>query len=246
MSRTIYSELPALRRYGALLLGSKERADDHIEERLSDAVSSVDVDDLDPYELFHSGPLPGSELKPEDFSRADHHLLRTLHKLAVDDRARLLLAVTANLEIAHIGSIFSETVQTAAARLARARMLMEASHRNRLCMIVEDDVIAMRHLQAELTEEHVGIAGTAKNRTDAFGLVDRLQPDIALIDLALPEGATAGADIAERLRRRFATKIIFVTAFAKIAKELATPSDMIVPKPWSAGSLKHAISVATA
>ena len=112
-------------------------------------------------------------------------------------------------------------------------------------MIVEDDLIAMRDLQAELIEEEVGIAGTAKNHADALSLTGRLRPDIALIDLALPEGATAGADIAERLRKRFATKIIFVTAFARKAKELAGPSDMIVPKPWTSGSLRHAISVAT-
>ena len=246
MSMTTLSQLPALRRYGALLLGSKRIADDHLERLLIGDAIEDGVRGADPYAVFHATPLPTPDLSLDDFARADHHLLVALHKLAPFDRALLLLTTTASLGHERVAGILGGTAADIRSRLARARSLIEASCRNRLCMIVEDDLIAMRDLQAELAQERMGIAGMAKNRTEALGLAEDMRPDIALIDLALPEGATAGADVAERLRERSATRIIFVTAFTKIAKGLAGPKDMIVPKPWSTGSLKQAIASATA
>ena len=245
MSMITESQLPALRRYGALLLGSKRCADDHL-ERLLINVSLEDGDgDLDPYAIFHAASLPAPDFRLDEFARADHRLLVALHKLAPFDRALLLLTTTASLGHERVAGILGGTAASIRAKLARARSLIDASYQNRLCMIVEDDLIAMRDLQAQLAQERMGVAGMAKNRTEAFGLAEDMRPDIALIDLALPEGATAGADVAERLRRRSATRIIFVTAFTKIAKGLAGPKDMIVPKPWSTGSLKQAIATAT-
>ena len=245
MSMMTLSQLPALRRYGALLLGSKRRADDHLERLLVDGAIEDGARGADPYSVFHAASLPAPDLCLDDFARADHHLLVALHKLALFDRALLLLATTASLGHERVAGILGGTADSILAKLARARSLIDASYRNRLCMIVEDDLIAMRDLQAELAQERMGVAGLAKNRTEALGLAEDMRPDIALIDLALPEGATAGADVAERLRERSATRIIFVTAFAKIAKGLAGPKDMIVPKPWSTGSLKQAIASAT-
>ena len=239
-------QLRALRRYGALLLGSKERADDHLERVLLAVAPRGGGCDDDPYQLFHALPLPAQSLKFDDFAGDDHRLLRALYKLPLSDRALLLLNGVADLGCERVAAILDCRVVDIAPRLARARALMRAGYRNRLCVIVEDDLIALRDLQAEVTQEDLGVAGTAKNRSEAFGLTERVRPDVAIIDLALPEGATAGADVAERLRDHFDTRIIFVTAFAKIAKDLARSDDMIVPKPWTSGSLKQAVAVATA
>lgn len=246
MSIMTLSQLPALRRYGALLLGSKRRADDHLERLLVGSAITDDLRDADPYAVFHAASLPAPDLSLDDFARVDHNLLVALHKLAPFDRALLLLTTAASLGHERVAAILGGTKADIRTKLARARSLMDASYKNRLCMIVEDDLIAMRDLQAELAQERVGVAGMAKNRTEALGLAEDMRPDIAIIDLALPEGATAGADVAERLRQRSATRIIFVTAFAKIARGLAGPRDMIVPKPWSTGSLKQAIAGAIA
>ncbi|MEZ5933541.1 MAG: response regulator [Alphaproteobacteria bacterium] len=242
MTMALQSEIPALRRYGALLLGSKQRADDHLERMLAEVTDGGD----DLYRIFHRHPFPGSELRLDDFVKTDHRLLAALHKLAPDDRALLLLTTSAGFGCERVAGILGRPLNDVPARLMRARALMQASCQNRLCMIVEDDLITLRHLQAELTDQKLGVAGTAKNRTEAFGLSDQVRPDIAIIDLALPEGATAGADVAERLRDRFATRIIYVTAFAKIAKDLARSGDRIVPKPWASGLLKQAVRMATA
>jgi CheY-like chemotaxis protein len=242
MTMTLQSEIPALRRYGALLIGSKRRADDHLECVLDEIETGAD----DPYRLFHTKPLPGAELKLDDFASSDHRLLVALHKLAAEDRALLLLSAMAKVGCERVAAILGRSPSDIPGRMMRARSLVESSRQNRLCMIVEDDLITLRDLQAEVTEHQLGVAGTAKNRTEAFGLTDQVRPDIAIIDLALPEGATAGADVAERLRERFATRIIYVTAFAKLAKDLARTGDRIVPKPWASGSLKQAITMATA
>ena len=247
MSRNLEFQLPALRRYGALLLGSKERADDHLESVLVDVSPSGGDGAEDLYRMFHGSTLPkAADLKLDDFGKTDHQLLLALHKLPFDDRALLLLSGMADLGYERVTAILGIRTADVAPRLARARALMQAGYQNRLCVIVEDDLIAMRDLQAEVAQEKLGVAATAKNRNEAFDILERVRPDIALIDLALPEGSTAGADVAERLRSRFATRIIYVTAFARIAKELARSDDMIVPKPWSSGSLKRAIASAAA
>ncbi|NJO37830.1 MAG: response regulator [Rhizobiales bacterium] len=242
MTMILPSEIAALRRYGALLIGSKQRADDHLECVLGAVENSAD----DLYRLFHAVPLPGAELRLDDFAASDHRLLVALHKLAADDRALLLLTAMAGLGCDRVAAILGRIVSNVPARLMRACSLMQASCRNRLCMIVEDDRITLRDLQAEVTDRQLGVAGIARSRTEAFELTDQIRPDIAFIDLALPEGATAGADIAEHLRDRFATRIVFVTAFAGLAKALMRSGDMIVPKPWASGSLRQAISTATA
>lgn len=246
MSSHVKAELAALRRYGALLIGSKTLADDHLERALSTAEVRADDRARDLYRLFHTTPPSRSELQLDEFESADHQLLQALHKLSFEDRALLLLTGMAQLERDRVAAIFDCSVFDVSQRLARARSLMIAGYQNRLCVIVEDDLITMRDLRAELAEGRLGIAGTAKNRREAFNLSEQLRPDIAFIDLALPEGATAGADVAERLRDRYGPRIVFVTAFAKLAKELARSGDMIVPKPWSAGLLKNVIARAIA
>lgn len=250
MTTNLESELPAIRRYGSLLLGSKQKADDHLTHILSDRpnVDGGNGSDrrwADLYHLFHSYPLPRADLEIEDFREADQRMLQSLHKLPMYDRALLLLTSTAALNRNRIAALLGFDREDFPARLMKVRALLHASYRNRLCIIVEDDLIAMRDLQAEMIQAQLGVAGIAKNQTEALGLTDSIRPDIAFIDLALPEGATAGADIALRLRERCATRIVFVTAFAKLAKALAGPLDMILPKPWSARSMRLAIASAT-
>jgi hypothetical protein len=247
----IAANLPRLRRYGALLLGSKALADQRIEAALACAPAGrwgrFSGDPCTLYQAFHDqlATLPELKLQRDDFMRRDHRMVVTLHKLSLFDRALLLLTSIEDFTLPELGVILSVPDRDLDLRLARARSLLEAGYHNRLCFIVEDDLIAMRDLQAEVTMSRLGVAALAKNRTEAFNLADQVKPDIGIIDLALPEGATAGAEVAKRLRERFATKIIFVTAFGKIAHELADPRDAIVTKPWSPASLKQAIAMAT-
>lgn len=248
---TIERQLPALRRYGALLMGSKQAADDRIELILktmpSTAWRQLADDRTLLYEIFHGtcSSLDKSALQPADFTPQDRRVVTALHKLSLTTRSLLLLTNDGDsFDNQRLASILGLTAHDMPTRLMRARSALQAALENRLCVIVEDDLIAMHDLQAEISGKGFHVAGTAKNRAEAYELADELKPDIGIIDLALPEGATAGAEIADHLRHRFASKIIYVTAFAKIARDIAGPGDKIVSKPWSPTSLTQAMNAA--
>ena len=246
--KMIEGQLPGLRRYGALLLGSKDAADDRIEAILNGLPSSawrqIAADRTLLLEIFQDtcSTMRMPVLQSADFCERDRNLLVGLHKLNLTTRS-LLLLTTVGESFSHdrMATVLGLPVRDMPAKIMRARSHLAAALQNRLCVIVEDDLIAMRDLQAEVTNRGFCVAGTAKNQREAYGLADEMKPDIGIIDLALPEGAVAGAEFAERLRDRFASKIIFVTAFAKIAKEMAAPGDKIVSKPWSPASLNQAM-----
>jgi hypothetical protein len=249
---TIERQLPSLRRFGALLIGSKKAADDRIELILSNlpstALSRLADDRTVLFEIFHGtcSSQAAPIIQPSGFSENDRRLVAALHKLSLATRGLLLLATTEGFSHERMATILGLPAHEMPVRIMKARSQLAAALQNRLCVIVEDDMIALRDLQAEVTSKGFCVVGTAKNQGEAYGLADQMRPDIGFIDLALPEGATAGADSAERLRERFASKIIFVTAFSKLAKEIAGPGDMIVSKPWSPTSLNKAMSAVTA
>lgn len=76
-------------------------------------------------------------------------------------------------------------------------------------LIVEDDRACAEHLAAFLEEEGFGTA-TAFTRGEALELIGRENFDLALVDLALPDGS--GYPICSALRRRNETPVIFLTA----------------------------------
>ena len=248
-TKMIERQLPDLRRYGALLLGSKGAADDRIEAILNGlppmAWRQIAADRTLLLEIFQDtcSSMNMPALQPADFTERDRSLLIGLHKLNLTTRSLLLLTTAGEgFSNDRMATILGLAVHDMPAKIMRARTNLAAALRNRLCVIVEDDLIAMRDLQAEVTNRGFCVAGTAKNQREAYGLADEMKPDIGIIDLALPEGAVAGAEVAERLRERFASKIIFVTAFAKMAKDIAAPGDKIVSKPWSPTSLNQAMA----
>lgn len=244
--------LRRLRRHGALLLGSKAAADKRIGQTLTE-LPGVSLERMQNeikvlFWGFHQldPSLAANDLISEDFAKADQAMVSALHKISMTDRALLLLRVTEGFDDSATAFILGLPILEVKTRVARARMLLQASLVGRLCMIVEDDLIAMRDLQAEVVQGGLSIGGAAKNLTEAIGLVDQIRPDIGIIDLALPEGTLAGAEIATRLRERFGSRIVFVTAFEKQARDIAKPDDSIVSKPWSRATLSKAIAGAAA
>ncbi len=244
--------LRRLRRHGALLLGSKAAADSRIVQTLNDLPGVSLERMLDEIKVlfwaFHQlDPSPAAgDLISEDFAEADQAMVSALHKISMTDRALLLLRITEGFDDSAAAFILDLPILEVKTRIARARMLLQASLAGRLCMIVEDDLIAMRDLQAEVAQGGLSVGGVAKSLTEAYDLSDQIRPDIGIIDLALPEGVLAGAQIAERLKKRFGSRIVFVTAFDRLAKDIAQPGDCIVSKPWSRATLNRAIAGAAA
>jgi len=111
-------------------------------------------------------------------------------------------------------------------------------------LVVEDEGAISEPLADHLTREgfDAEVAGTIAMATQAF---DRLQPDVVLLDVMLPDGD--GRDLCRELRRRSDVPIIMLTARGEeidriVGLELG--ADDYVVKPFSAGELvarMHAI-----
>jgi len=113
-------------------------------------------------------------------------------------------------------------------------------------LVVEDDAIAARDLQATL--EHLGYDVAAWSATGSEGLVlaRRLRPDLGLVDIGLP-GKMDGVDLATALREELDIPVVFVTAHSDsvtVTRARAAGCYGFVSKPFSEQSLGIAIAIA--
>src|SRR5690242_8929364 len=80
-------------------------------------------------------------------------------------------------------------------------------------LIIDDHEMVREGLKAMLvTEPDFCIVGDAANGEQALALVDRLNPDIALLDIRLPD--TSGIEVCRVINERFPkTSVIILTTF---------------------------------
>ena len=88
---------------------------------------------------------------------------------------------------------------------------------NSLRVIIADDERPARSFLASTLRSFEGIAliGEASNGAEAIELITRLTPDLALLDLQMPE--IDGLEVVRRLRNRPLPLIAFVTAYDQYA-----------------------------
>ncbi|WP_109355772.1 LytTR family DNA-binding domain-containing protein [Sphingorhabdus sp. EL138] len=86
-------------------------------------------------------------------------------------------------------------------------------------LIVDDEPLAIERLQLLCArQEHINLVGTASDGEAAIRLTEQLEPDLLLLDIAMP-GMT-GLEVAQNLSGlQKKPAIIFVTAFDKFAVE---------------------------
>jgi DNA-binding NarL/FixJ family response regulator len=65
------------------------------------------------------------------------------------------------------------------------------------CVIVDDNRAVLSAASELLEREGISVVGVAASGDEALGLVDRLEPDVVLIDIDL--GPESGFDLARRL-----------------------------------------------
>lgn len=83
-------------------------------------------------------------------------------------------------------------------------------------LIADDERPARRFLVAALQRlGGVDVVGEAATSEEASALIDALKPDLALIDLNMPEGG--GLQVAQRMQQRSPSAIAFVTAYDEFA-----------------------------
>lgn len=86
-------------------------------------------------------------------------------------------------------------------------------------LIVDDEPLAIERLQLLCArQEHINLVGTASDGEAAIRLAHQLEPDLLLLDIAMP--GMDGLEVAKKLSElEKSPAIIFVTAFDKFAVE---------------------------
>lgn len=83
-------------------------------------------------------------------------------------------------------------------------------------LLVDDEPLAIERLQILCAGLDVSLVGSAGDAAAALRLIDALEPDLVLLDIAMP--GLSGMELADRLRRRPRPPlIVFVTAFDAFA-----------------------------
>ncbi|HEY9091317.1 LytTR family DNA-binding domain-containing protein [Parasphingorhabdus sp.] len=86
-------------------------------------------------------------------------------------------------------------------------------------LIVDDEPLAIERLQLLCArQEYINLVGTASDGEAALRLAEQLEPDLLLLDIAMP--GMDGLEVAKKLASlSLSPAIIFVTAFDKFAVE---------------------------
>ena len=144
------------------------------------------------------------------------------------------------------GSMFTIRLPLAKPTVAR---LAGASERVRTVVIVEDQADARRML--EILLESMGVrVFTAENGKDGAALIERIQPDIALVDLGLP--VMNGYELARLIRRPGADSTVKLVALsgygqdADIQAALDAGFDEHITKPPDPQRLERLVGIAPA
>lgn len=80
---------------------------------------------------------------------------------------------------------------------------------NTSIIIADDHPLVLKGLQDFLTEKGYNIVDSATNGKDAYKLIIKHQPDIAILDIQMPQ--LSGIEIAKLCYNRLNTKIILIT-----------------------------------
>jgi DNA-binding response OmpR family regulator len=113
-------------------------------------------------------------------------------------------------------------------------------------LIVEDEGLIALDLKMELERAGFTVAMIADNAAEALLSVERLRPNLVLMDIRL-RGAQDGIETADLIRRKFRIPVMFVTAFADretiFRARITGPFDFIV-KPFHGVDFRDRIETA--
>lgn len=118
--------------------------------------------------------------------------------------------------------------------------------KNARVLIVEDEAIVARDLRMRLTRLGYTVVETTGRGETALEMVERLQPQIVLMDICL-QGEMDGVQAAEIIRSRFQLPVVFVTAHADEAtleRACVTEPFGYILKPFEERDLLTSIEMA--
>ena len=112
--------------------------------------------------------------------------------------------------------------------------------------IVEDEALVATELKTRLEALGYGVSGMAATGEQALVLIEREQPDLVLMDIAL-KGEMDGIETAEIIRNRWRIPVVLLTAYSESDRleraKLTYPFGYIL-KPYQDRELKIALEMA--
>lgn len=109
-------------------------------------------------------------------------------------------------------------------------------------LIVEDDLMIADCLEEILLEAGYDVCGIAGTVAEAVELGLRHKPDLAVIDLCLPDGGH-GTEVAMALRRLGALGVLYVTGTPNHPALNAAQGEGLLTKPYSARNVVAALRI---
>ncbi len=113
-------------------------------------------------------------------------------------------------------------------------------------IIVEDDEITALNLKLSLQKHGYDIIDVCDNALDAKESIDKLKPNIIIIDISLQE-SNDGIELAKVIRRKYSIPFIYLTSYSDddiIAQAIKTEPYGYIVKPFDPSSLHATIQMA--
>ncbi len=110
-------------------------------------------------------------------------------------------------------------------------------------LLADDHHIVRQGLRALLEgEPDFSLVGEASDGTEVLPLVERLKPDVVVLDIKMP--GLSGIEVAREVAQKTATKIVMLSMYSEdayVAQSLRAGASAYVLKEARAGDLVHAI-----
>lgn len=107
-------------------------------------------------------------------------------------------------------------------------------------LIVEDEALLAMELESLVEEAGHQVVGWATSSAEARTMVETTEADIAFVDIHLADGPT-GVDIAEHIRERKRSVVVFMTANPKRIPDHFAGAVGVIAKPYTMNGLVSAL-----
>lgn len=117
---------------------------------------------------------------------------------------------------------------------------------NAKILIVEDEILIARKIEASLKQAGYQVTGIATDATLAFKQIAQICPDLVLMDIVIP-GELDGIEAASQIRDRFRIPVVYLTAYADentVKRANLTQPFGYILKPFNSQQLCIAIELA--
>lgn len=248
----IARQLPSLRRYTRLLMGSQETGDHCVRvalEALLAEPSLLDVEAISVrqglYRMLHDvwGRVPtGLPAKGADTAPAPG-LEAHVQELPAAERQVLLLTTVEGFSLAEAAAILRIQLDEAEYLLKSAHADLAAQAATTVLIIEDEPVIALDLVGIVKRAGH-RVVGTAATRREAVRLARTHRPGIILADIQLGDGSS-GIAAADEITAERDVPVVFVTAFPeRLLTGMGREPTYLVTKPFDPDILRITMSQA--